>query len=114
MLPKDRRLRKRADFRKVYQHGRSLAGRYLVVYYLNSGKNKTRFGFSISKKIGKAHERNRIKRTLREVCRKNLRQFKEGFDIIFIARSKIKGINYHGVEKDLLKLSRRANISDKR
>ena len=58
--------------------------------------------------MGKAVLRNRIKRVLREMCRENLDQFPSGYDIIFIARQKIKGINQHLIEVKLLQLLEKA------
>jgi ribonuclease P protein component len=59
-------------------------------------------GFSVSKKIGNAVVRNRIKRVLREICRKNMELFPHNYDYIFIARPKIKGFSYQQVEKEVV------------
>jgi len=102
MLPKKYRLRKNVDFRKIYRSSKSIADPYLVLYMKkNNNPNNIRLGFSISKKIGKAHERNHLKRQLREIARKNLKNLKPGFDLIFIARQKIKGKSYRDVEKSM-------------
>jgi len=58
----------------------------------------------ISRKLGKAVIRNRLKRLLRGVSRNNIRYFKKGYDIIFIARQKIKGIDYRLIEIKLMQL----------
>lgn len=72
-----------------------------MVYYNHTNDDKVKIGFSISKKVGKAVDRNRIKRILREICRKNLDIFPKGYHFIFIARPKIKGFSFYQVEKEI-------------
>lgn len=110
MLPKKFRLRKNLDFKKVYKRAKSIADPYLVLYIKKNHLNNTRIGFSISKKLGKAHERNYLKRQFREIIRKNLTNIKPGFDLIFIARQKIKGLDYQDVEKSMEYLLKKGRI----
>ncbi|MBO8170004.1 MAG: ribonuclease P protein component [Thermoanaerobacteraceae bacterium] len=104
MLPGEYRLKEKRDFKRVYRYGKSHANDVLVIFYLPNKLNRCRIGFSISRKMGKAVVRNRIKRVLREICRRNIGEFKAGYDIIFIARKKIKGIDYCLIEIKLLSL----------
>lgn len=110
LLPRNLRLRKNKDFKIIYQRGCSLKGEYMVMYYNKNGLNENKFGFSISKKVGNAVVRNRIKRILRECCRNNQDKIANGHNIIFVARSKIKGINYWLVEKEMLELLKKAEL----
>ncbi|MGI6226989.1 MAG: ribonuclease P protein component [Peptococcales bacterium] len=112
MLPKNFRLRKNADFRKIYSSkSKSIADPYLVLYIRkNHSQNNPRIGFSISKKLGKAHERNHLKRQLREIARKNLKSIKPGYDLIFIARQKISGKGYRDIEKSMEFLLKKGRI----
>lgn len=69
-LPKDARLRKPAEFRKVYEKGKRIDGRLMTVFLMPSETEFQRVGITASKKgIGKAFQRNRAKRLLREVFR---------------------------------------------
>ena len=69
-LPKESRLLKRADFLRVYKHGKRFEGRFMTVFILPASTDKHRVGIAATKKaIGKAHERNRAKRLLRESFR---------------------------------------------
>ncbi|MDR2711825.1 MAG: ribonuclease P protein component [Clostridiales bacterium] len=89
MLPKKYRLRQRRDFRRVYQKGRSQSFPYFVFYNRYTGLPGFRVGFSVSKKIGKAVVRNRVKRQLREICRRHLNKFLAGRDYIIVVRSTV-------------------------
>lgn len=105
------KLKKNSDFQKVYKHGRSFANRLLVVYVLFHPENPNRkIGFSISKKVGKAVQRNRIRRLLIEAYRLNQQLFREDLDLIIIPRKKIVGATYSEVEKWMIKLFRKAGI----
>lgn len=110
MLRRAHRLKRGKDFQLTYKKGKSLAGQYVILYYIKNNLNLNKFGFSVSKKIGKAVVRNRTKRILRECCRLHQDELKTGYNIIFIARPKIKGIKFQLVEEEILKLFAKANL----
>jgi len=69
-LPKEARLRKRAEFLRVYEQGTRIEGRYMTVFILPNRLGRHRSGITATRKaIGKAHDRNRAKRLLRETFR---------------------------------------------
>jgi ribonuclease P protein component len=69
-FPKEARLRKRAEFLRVYNEGDRIEGRYMTVFILPNALDRHRVGKTATKKaIGKAHDRNRAKRLLRETFR---------------------------------------------
>jgi len=97
-------IKKNSDFKKVYSRGRSVAGKYLVLYSLRREECGRRFGFSTGKKLGKAVIRNRIKRILKEICRLHDNWFKEGHDYIIIPRKTSVGKGYRELAEEVYKL----------
>lgn len=69
-LPKDRRLAKRREFVHVYETGQKLFSRYSVLFVAGNGLSYSRIGITATKKLGKAHDRNRLKRWTRETYRR--------------------------------------------
>jgi len=101
-------IKKNKDYRKVFGGGKFAAGRFIVIYYQPNKDGTSRFGFSVSKKIGKAVVRNRVKRLFKEACRLNRQSFPAGFDYVLLARRDIAGNNYWQVEESILKLLKKA------
>lgn len=104
-------LKKNGDYRKVYSRGKSVADRQMVLYFLANNLKTARFGFTVSKKVGNAVTRNRIRRLFREVCRLNVENFQGGFDFVLLARRGIVGFSYKQVEESLFKLLKRINFN---
>lgn len=85
-LPASLRLRRQADFDRVYRRRCSAADHLLVVYGCESGLLQPRLGLSVSKKVGGAVVRNRWKRLIREAFRLLGCQMPEGIDLVVIPR----------------------------
>ncbi len=94
------------DFRKVYGAGNSRANRLLVMYILKNDTDTTRFGISVSKKVGNSIVRHRLTRLIRESIRLNSDKFESGYDVVIVARSSLKGLGYLETESALLHVSK--------
>jgi ribonuclease P protein component len=81
------RLSRSAEFERVYRHGRSTANRHFVLYtFPNASTDRPRLGLSVSRKVGGAVERNRVKRLLREAFAHVEEGLQSGQDIVVVAR----------------------------
>ena len=99
-FPSTARLKKRSDFKRVYEQGTKHAGRYFSFYVLPTGK-PGRIGIVVSHRFGSAVERNRIKRLIREAYRKHRGSF-FGMDIVVIPRAEGKGKDALEIENALI------------
>ena len=95
---------KNKDFQIVYKNGKSYANKYLVMYVLENHREENRLGISVSKKVGNSVIRHRITRLIRESYRLNKDEFKNGYDIVVIARSSAIDKTYQEIESALLHL----------
>ncbi|PIP49205.1 MAG: ribonuclease P protein component [Chloroflexi bacterium CG23_combo_of_CG06-09_8_20_14_all_45_10] len=101
-------LTKRAQYALVYQQGRTYIDSLIVMKALPNGLNLSRYGFSVTKKVGKAVQRNRLKRLLREITR--LQLVKPGWDIVFIVRREAVAADYHQLGKTVTMLLAQAQL----
>ena len=108
MLPREQRLTRKSQFATVYSQGKSWANDLLVMKAIPNQLGLTRYGFSVSKRVGKAVVRNRVKRLLRETAR--LTPIEPGWDIIFIPRNAAAAGDYHQIKKAMEELFRRARL----
>ncbi|MBM3182695.1 MAG: ribonuclease P protein component [Chloroflexi bacterium] len=103
-----RALRKRAQFAAVYKSGSGWGNRLVSVKALPNGLNANRYGFSVSKSLGNAVVRNRIRRLLREVIRQ--KPLKNGWDIILTPRASVVAANYQQLNESVGRLLMQAGL----
>lgn len=111
--PSDR-LKKRYEFRRVQLNGRRIhTAHFLIVVQPNASPN-TRLGITVTKKVGSAVERNRIKRVVREVFRRNRSLFPAKHDVVFIAKRGAADIDYESLLNELRGASRKLRQKEAR
>jgi ribonuclease P protein component len=106
-----RRLSRSAEFERVYRQGRSKANRYLVLYAFprEEGSDEgPRLGLSVSRRVGGAVDRTRVKRVLREAFWQEAERLPDGSDYVVVARPDAKGLaereGSSGVRRSLAEL----------
>ena len=107
-MKEPRFLTNRAQYTLVYRQGKVWANSLVVMKAMPNGLSLSRYGFSVTKKVGKAVQRNHLKRLFREIMR--LQSLKSGWDIVFIARSVAVNADYHQLERAVTKLLARAQL----
>ena len=103
---RDRRIRRRSDFQRVFDSGRRIQGRYLTVIALSNGSSTTRVGIVASRRLGDAVGRNRAKRRIRELFRRTLFE-QPGLDLVVIPRRELLHAPYAILESDFRAIVRR-------
>jgi ribonuclease P protein component len=78
------RIRQRAEFQRIYEHGSRLQGRYFTIFLLRNEIGTGRLGIAATRKLGGAVDRNRAKRLIREVFRRN--KIARGFDVVVVPK----------------------------
>ena len=92
------RVRRRVDYQQIYDRGVKTHGRYLTLFTLSNGRPTGRLGIAATKKLGGAVERNRAKRLIREVFRRN--KLAPGFDIVVIPKRELLDASLTALETE--------------
>lgn len=115
-MQKKYRLRNRSDFQKVYRFGKSMANRQFAVYYWKRDDGEPgpfRLGISVSKKIGNAVVRNRLRRLIKEIVRLHSDSIKQNYDFIIIVRKGALDLDFHGLKKSIAHVLRKSGLLQK-
>ncbi len=96
-------------FRRLYRSS-GYADGYLVLYARKNRTPGNRLGITVSKKLGKAHVRNHVRRRLREIYRLNEERFRPGWDIVVVARSRAVDAPFSRLTGSFLTLAGKAGL----
>jgi len=97
-LRPNERIRRRAEYLQIYDRGVKTHGRYLTLFTLSNGLPVGRLGIAATRKLGGAVERNRAKRLIREVFRRN--KLAPGFDIVVIPKRELLDASLTALETE--------------
>jgi ribonuclease P protein component len=109
-LPASLRLRRPAEFRDVLKKGERTGDRLLLVSALRTGSDRYRFGLSVSKRVGGAVVRNKVKRRLREALREMSGAGGGGWDVVVSARPAAAEAEFSELRQSALRLTAKLGI----
>jgi ribonuclease P protein component len=92
------RVRRHSDFQQVYTQGTRIRSRYATLYVLASNRNIGRLGVAATRKLGGAVQRNRAKRLIREIFRRN--KIAPGFDLVVVPKREMLDAGLTALEAD--------------
>lgn len=101
VFPKRCHLRKSSDFQRVRHAGKRYHTAHFIIVVLERSNSLTRLGLTVSRKVGGAVQRNRVKRLIREFFRLHFSRLPQGIDISVIAKKEATGMDYARVCDEL-------------
>ncbi|WP_209125222.1 ribonuclease P protein component [Alkalihalobacillus sp. BA299] len=105
------RIKKNEEFSMIFNKGNSVANRQFVLYVLHKeGQTHFRIGLSVSKRVGNAVMRNRIKRIIREWFHQYEDKLLQDKDYVVIARKPTAEMDFFEMEKSLVHVSKKAGV----
>ena len=97
-------IRKNEEISLIVKTGNKKVTKFFIIYYINNDEAKNMYCISVSKKLGKAYVRNKIKRRAKNIIDNNKNTIQNGYDYVIIVRKGILELTYKDMEKELLKL----------
>ena len=96
-------LKKNKEFNYIYKKGERVSTEHFTLFVVKSKYEKFKIGFSVSKKLGKANKRNKLKRRLKEICRKdiNILPFR---NYVLLAKDGAQEIDFVFLKEEIKKL----------
>ena len=112
MLKRVNRLKKRYQFNYVYKSGEHYSGEHIVLYTASSKTKNIKVGLAVTKKVGHAVVRNKIRRRLREIIKKQLPNLKQNYNIIVVARENVTEASFEQLNLEFDKLIKKAKLKN--
>ena len=102
---REERLKKRREFLEVYGKGTKFSGNFFYAYFLLNHLQQSRLGLTVSRKVGRPVDRNRVKRRLREVFRLNKDRLHPPCDVVLNARHSAVEATFWALEEEFLRVA---------
>ena len=109
-MKKENRLKKRKQFNWTFKNGTSLQSKNLVIVYTNSRANNFKVGFSVTKKVGKAVVRNKVKRRLKNIVTMLQNNIRGKRTMVFVTKPTSVNANFLDLQAEVVQLLKKANL----
>jgi ribonuclease P protein component len=109
-MRRNQRLQRPEQFQRVRRQGKSWAHPFFVLNAARNRAGRTRCGFVTGKKFGKAHDRNRAKRRVREAVRLSYDHITPGYDLVFVLRTAVLDTPFSDLQQALTSILQRAKL----
>lgn len=110
-FPRWEKLRLKRDFDRIFREGKSIQSNFFTVIYVKNNFDFNRIAIVVKRKLGKAHDRNKIKRWIREAYRTMKLELSKGFDVVVIPRKILSEVldtlDFHVMKSELKSLLKR-------
>jgi len=103
-------IRKNYQFKKVYDRGKKIYGKWIIIFYCKSSIPGKIVGFSTSKVIKRSVDRNRARRLMKEFFRINQQKIKDGMEYVFLCRRSMENLKYRDLEAEGIYLLKREGL----
>ncbi len=103
-------LKSNRDFRRLYSRGKQAVEPTMVLYFRKNRLDQNRLGITVSKKLGNAVIRNKVRRRIREIYRLHEEEFLPGRDMVIVARVRGAHVSYWTLDRDFMKLARKLGL----
>lgn len=113
MLEERNRLKKRKEFAYLYNNGNAKHTANLTVVYLPTKNRALKIGFSLSKKVGKAHTRNLVKRRLRVIVRELVPSMPDNYNVVIIGKAGVETLTFDQLSQETSLLLQKAGFVSK-
>lgn len=97
------RLRKNKEFNYIYKKGERVSTEHFTLFVVKSKFENYKIGFSVSKKLGKANKRNKLKRRLKEICRRYVK-IPPYRNYVLLARNDAQNVDFIFLKEEVVKL----------
>ena len=105
-FPRSEHVLQRSEYLQIYDKGRKTVGKHFILYVVRDEGHDRKFGIAVSRRVGNAVVRNRVKRYIREVYRHQRPALDTGIRMVLVARPKAAKLTYHECEETITHLFR--------